>query len=162
MKFQSCIHILFLETLCRCHDAAMLISVSSLCPTAPIYSPKALMARILIVDDTEENLYLLEALLRGHGYEIRTAKNGMEALARTAESRPDLIISDILMPKMDGFALCRHWKADAALKNIPFVFYTATYTDTKDEKFALGLGADMFIVKPTDPDTFAAKIKGVL
>ena len=75
---------------------------------------------------------------------------------------PDLIISDILMPKMDGFALCRHWKADAVLKNIPFIFYTATYTDTKDETFALGLGADMFIVKPTDPDTFAAKIKGVL
>jgi hypothetical protein len=120
------------------------------------------MARILIVDDAEENLYMLEALLRGHGYEIRTAKNGMEALARTAEARPDLIISDILMPKMDGFALCRHWKADAALKAIPFVFYTATYTDTKDEKFALGLGADMFIVKPMDPEVFAAKIKGVL
>src|SRR5689334_19695552 len=107
------------------------------------------MARILVVDDTEEGLYMLGALLRGHGYEVSTAKNGVEALARTAETRPDLIISDILMPKMDGFALCRHLKSDAALKDIPFVFYTATYTDSKDEKFALDLGANMFIVKPT-------------
>ena len=86
MKFQSCIHILFLETLCRCHNAAMLIQASSLMADGTkIYCRRHFMARILIVDDTEENLYMLEALLRGHGYEIRTARNGTEALARTAE-----------------------------------------------------------------------------
>jgi signal transduction histidine kinase/FixJ family two-component response regulator len=65
---------------------------------------------------------------------------------------PDLIISDILMPDMDGFSLCRKWKADDQLKHIPFLFYTATYTDTKDEVFALSLGAERFLVKPTAPD----------
>jgi PAS domain S-box-containing protein len=120
------------------------------------------MACILIVDDSEENLYMLAALLRGHGHQVRTERNGADALAEAARERPDLIISDILMPKMDGFALCRRWKADPQLKSIPFIFYTATYTDAKDEELALNLGADMFLIKPMEPDVLVPKIKEML
>jgi CheY-like chemotaxis protein len=108
--------------------------------------------RILIVDDREDNLYLLRALLQGHGYEVDTAANGVQALAAARQDAPDLIIADILMPVMDGFTLCREWKKDESLKSIPFVFYTATYTDERDREFALSLGAERFIVKPEEPD----------
>lgn len=120
------------------------------------------MTKVLIVDDISENLYLLESLLKGNGYETISATNGDEALKLAKKDTPDLIISDILMPVMDGYSLCREWKNDAKLKKIPFVFYTATYTHHKDEEFALNLGADMFIIKPQEPDAFIAKIQKVL
>ena len=73
-----------------------------------------------------------------------------------------MIISDILMPVMDGFTLCREWKRDDRLKDVPFVFFTATYADPKDEKFAMGLGAERFIVKPQKEETFLGMIEEVL
>jgi len=110
--------------------------------------------KILIVDDKEENLYLLETLLKGNGYKVVTAKDGVEAINRLKEEPIDMIVSDILMPKMDGFQLCRECKKDDSLKKIPFIFYTATYTEKKDEEFALGLGAEKFIIKPQEPEVF--------
>ena len=107
---------------------------------------------ILIVDDNSTNLYVLKSLLESESMETITAKNGKEALAKAHSHPPDLIVSDILMPVMDGYTLCRHWKSDDQLKHIPFIFYTATYTEAKDEKFALSLGADLFIVKPQEPE----------
>jgi PAS domain S-box-containing protein len=109
------------------------------------------MPRILVADDNAENLYYLEILLKGNHYDVATARNGSEALDAALESSPDLIITDILMPVMDGFSLCREWKSNERLKRIPFVFYTATYTESKDEEFALSLGADRFVVKPQEP-----------
>jgi len=78
------------------------------------------------------------------------------------QTLPDLIVSDILMPVMDGFALCRAWKADEQFKLIPFVFYTATYTEAKDKEFALNLGADLFLVKPQEIHVFLHEIEKVL
>ncbi|NPV40376.1 MAG: response regulator [Anaerolineae bacterium] len=117
---------------------------------------------ILIVDDNEQNLYLLQVLLEGNGYRSLQAKSGNEALEIAIANPPDLVISDILMPGMDGFALCRQWKSNEILKSIPFIFYTATYTDLKDEEFSLSLGAARFIRKPAEPSRFIEIIRDVL
>jgi CheY-like chemotaxis protein len=118
--------------------------------------------KILIVDDIEENLYLLETLLKGSGYEVVTAKDGVEALQKIKKETIDMIISDILMPRMDGFQFCRECKKDESLKKIPFIFYTATYTDKEDENFALSLGAERFIIKPQEPEIFLKIFKEVI
>jgi PAS domain S-box-containing protein len=117
------------------------------------------MKRALVVDDKEENLYYLNALLTGYGYVVDTARQGAEALAAARQTPPDIVISDLLMPVMDGFTLLRHWKADPDLKRIPFIVYTATYTSAQDERLVLDLGADAFIVKPSEPDDFMARIR---
>ena len=110
--------------------------------------------RILIVDDAAVNLYILEMLLKRNNYEVVSAGDGLEALERLREGTFDMIISDILMPRMDGFQLCRECRNDPALRGIPFVFYTSTYTESKDKEFALSLGADRFIVKPMESKEF--------
>ena len=120
------------------------------------------MTRILIADDISENLYLLTSLLEGHGYEVVAAANGAEALALAQSAPPELIVTDILMPVMDGFELCRRWKQDERLKRVPFVFYTASYTDQKDERLAISLGADRFVVKPQQPEVLLQLVSEVL
>lgn len=117
------------------------------------------MTRILVADDQAQNRYYLEALLRGHGFEVVTAENGVQALGLARSAPPDLVISDILMPEMDGFELCRAWRSDERLKAIPFLFYTATYTEPKDERFAMSLGADRFLIKPMEPEALLAAIR---
>ena len=119
------------------------------------------MTRALIVDDKEENLYYLSTLLEAHGWQVECARHGAEALVKARQSPPAIVISDLLMPVMDGYTLLRHWKADARLSKAPFVVYTATYTEAQDEQLALNLGADAFILKPTEPDEFLARLKVV-
>lgn len=120
------------------------------------------MQSILIVDDNTQNLYLLEVLLKGHGFSVRSAENGALALASARLEPPDLVIADILMPVMDGFILCKEWRSDHTLAAIPFIFYTATYTDKKDEQLALSLGADRFVIKPQEPEKLMTIIREVL
>ena len=86
------------------------------------------MKHALIVDDNAENRYLLRSLLSANDFEISEAENGAVALDRARRHRPDVIISDLLMPTMDGYTLLREWKADPNLSSIPFLVYTATYT----------------------------------
>src|SRR4051794_37852120 len=119
------------------------------------------MTSVLIVDDKEENVYYLHALLSAHGCEVSSARHGAEALVIARQAPPDLVISDLLMPVMDGYTLLRHWKADARLKSKPFIVYTATYTEPEDERLALSLGADAFILKPTEPDAFLVRLDAV-
>ena len=119
------------------------------------------MTRVLIVDDKEENLYYLEALLTGNGYAVDTARHGDEALVKARQSPPDVIVSDLLMPVMDGYTLLRHWKLDPTLKRIPFIVYTATCSEPEDEQLALSLGADAFILKPVEPEDFITKLREI-
>ncbi len=119
------------------------------------------MKRALVVDDKEANAYYLSTLLSASGYEVQTARHGAEALVLARQSPPSLVISDLLMPVMDGYTLLRHWKADPRLRDAPFIVYTATYTDPEDERLALSLGADAFILKPTEPEDFLARIRAV-
>src|SRR5262245_24677462 len=119
------------------------------------------MKRVLIVDDGRENLYLLRMLLEAHGYVVDEAHHGAEALERARATPPQLIVSDLLMPVMDGYTLLRHWKADSRLRHAPFIVYTATYTAPEDEELALKLGADAFILKPAEPDDFLARLDAV-
>jgi PAS domain S-box-containing protein len=118
--------------------------------------------RILSVDDNDENLYLIETMARAHGHVVVSARNGLEALKQLAGGGFDLIVSDVLMPGMDGFQLCRTVKSDERLKHIPFVFYTATYTARQDEELGLALGASRFIVKPAEPEEFLAAVEQVV
>lgn len=120
------------------------------------------MSHLLIVDDNEQNRYLLHVLLTGHGYMVTLATDGQDALDKARHSPPDLIITDILMPGMDGYSLIHYWKSDEQLQKIPFVFYTATYTDPKDEQLALSLGANRFIIKPQEPEILLAMVAEVL
>lgn len=120
------------------------------------------MQTILIVDDNDTNLYYLETLLRGNGFAVTTARHGAEALVVARREPPALVVSDLLMPIMDGYTLLRYWKSDAALRGIPFIVYTATYTDPSDERLALDLGADAFVLKPAEPDEFLAHIRAGL
>lgn len=120
------------------------------------------MTHLLVVEDTPESSYLLVTLLRGHGYAVESAVNGREALDKARAAPPQLVISDILMPVMDGFTLCRQWMQDPQLRQIPFIFYSATYTDAQDIQFGLGLGARRFIRKPADSVEFVQTVERVL
>jgi len=120
------------------------------------------MDRVLIVDDNAENLYFLEILLKTNGWEAIKAEDGAAALAAARQSPPDLIVSDILMPIMDGYALCRQCKADERLRQIPFVFYTATYTRREDQALGLDLGAARFILKPQEPEVLIGIFRELL
>jgi diguanylate cyclase (GGDEF)-like protein len=119
------------------------------------------MTHVLIVDDKNDNLYYLQSLLKGNGYSVEVAKHGAEALVKARQHPPQIIVSDLLMPVMDGYTLLRHWRADATLQSIPFIVYTATYTEPEDEKLALSLGADAFILKPCEPEDFLARFREV-
>jgi len=120
------------------------------------------MKRVLIVDDYEVNLYLLRTVLQGHDFVVDEAHDGEEALARARQSIPDLVISDLLMPAMDGYSLLREWRADARLRDVPFIVYTATYSEPQDRKLALTLGADAYLLKSTEPAELIARIREVL
>ncbi|WP_299101588.1 sigma 54-interacting transcriptional regulator [uncultured Winogradskyella sp.] len=120
------------------------------------------MSTVLIVDDIYENLYLLRVILEKSGFDVIEAYDGKEGLEQLSKNRVDIIVSDILMPVMDGYMFCQACKKEEAYKSIPFLFYTSTYTEKLDEELALKLGAVKFLRKPTDYDKIVPIIQNVL
>ena len=120
------------------------------------------MIHVLIVEDHEQNRDLVKILLEMNGYRVTAAGNGVEALAAARRDAPDVVISDVLMPKMDGFALCRAWMQDVKLKSVPFIFYSATYVHPDDEHLALALGAVRYLIKPLEAEVFLAELRAAL
>lgn len=118
-------------------------------------------ARILIADDNPDNIDIFRTRLAAHGFEILTATDGEEALTVAREEQPDLILLDVMMPKMDGTDVCRRLKADASLPFMPIVMITAK-TASQDVVAALEAGADEYLTKPVDHGALVARVKSML
>jgi CheY-like chemotaxis protein len=117
---------------------------------------------LLVVEDVPNVLDLLAITLRFKGYPVVTARNGQEALEQIAKERPALVITDILMPTMDGYALAQHLRTDSQTRYIPIIFLSATYVSAEDKAFAMSLGAVRFIEKPIDTPDFLLTIAELL
>ncbi len=117
---------------------------------------------LLVVEDVPNILELLTVTLRFKGYPVITAGNGKEALEMIAKERPALIITDILMPIMDGYAFVQQLRTDIKTHDIPIIFLSATYTTPEDKAFALSLGAARFLEKPIDTEDFLLTIAELL
>ncbi|HYO63559.1 MAG TPA: response regulator transcription factor [Pyrinomonadaceae bacterium] len=117
--------------------------------------------RLLVVDDEPNLLRAVAASLRAEGYEVVTARNGREALVRVAETVPDLVVSDIRMPGMDGYQLARQLRESARTALVPIVFLTAK-DEVADRVEGFRAGVDAYITKPFEPDELLAVIAGIL
>ncbi|MDD5716713.1 MAG: response regulator [Sulfuricurvum sp.] len=120
------------------------------------------MKKVLLLDDNEDAVVLQTAILESDDFYVVSAMNGIEGLEKLQTFYPDIIVSDVLMPEMDGFQFCRAVKNDESLKNIPVVFYSAQYTDREDKALAEEVGAVGFIYKPIEMDEFLAIINRIL
>ena len=120
------------------------------------------MHKLLLVEDHDATLFITKALLTSHGYEVETAVNGEEALEKARKRMPDIILSDVYMPVMDGYTLCKEVKKDAHLNPIPFIFYSATFVKDEDKQFGLDLGAEAYLLKTQEPEHFMEELNGVL
>jgi len=118
-------------------------------------------AKVLIVDDEPFNVDVLEQELEDSGYEIITASNGQEALDKIKSQQPDLILLDLMMPVLDGFAVLLEIKADAFLRDIPVIIVSAEH-DSKSVVKGIKQGADDYITKPIDPEHLKSKLKDLL
>jgi len=117
---------------------------------------------ILLVDDTPKNLMILEKVLQSEGYKTFTAENGRSALKILEEHHPDLIISDIAMPVMDGYRLCYEVMKNLKTKTIHFIFYSSHYSNKNEVEFGLKLGADKYMVRPLEIKKLVKVIRTVL
>jgi CheY-like chemotaxis protein len=118
--------------------------------------------KVLIVDDNAQNLELLEVYMEGlPEVDVVTATNGLEALARVAESQPDLILLDIMMPKMSGFEVCKRLKSDPKTRDITIIMVTAL-NEMSDQERAAECGTDDYISKPIDNNALIQQVRNVL
>lgn len=117
--------------------------------------------KILVVDDAQANVELLEGMLRREGYTVHTAADGEAALAAVARERPDLILLDVMMPKLDGFEVCRRLKHDPATRLTPVVLITALQ-EREDKIHGISAGADDFLTKPVNPHELRARARSLV
>lgn len=119
------------------------------------------MQRILIVDDEPNIVLALELLMKKEGFEVRTADDGEQAFHAVGEFRPDLVLLDLMMPKMDGYEVCQRIRADASLKDVRIIMLTAKGREVEKEK-GLALGADSYITKPFSTREVVLTVKRLL
>ncbi len=117
--------------------------------------------KILLVDDEKDLVDTVSFRLKASGYDVVTAYDGQEALTKTRLEKPDLIVLDLMLPKMDGYKVCRMLKFDERYKDIPIVMFTARVQDS-DKKMGEEVGADAYITKPFDPQNLLSKVKELL
>jgi putative two-component system response regulator len=117
--------------------------------------------RILVVDDLESNLRLLEEVLTGEGYQVLLARDGEEAIDVVTREQPDLVLSDVRMPRCDGFDLCRALKSAAATRLLPVVLMTGT-AEARDRITAIEAGATDFVTKPIDQPELRARVRSLM
>jgi CheY-like chemotaxis protein len=117
---------------------------------------------ILIVEDMPNVQEMLEVILRFKGYPVVTASNGQEALEQISIQRPAMVITDILMPKMDGYSLAHSLRKNPQTRQIPIVFVSATYITQEDKRFAMSLGSVRFLEKPIDTEDFLLTVGEIL
>ena len=117
--------------------------------------------RLLVVDDEPNLLVAVGACLRAEGFDVVTARGGAEALVRVAESLPDLIVSDVRMPGVDGYQLARQLRSSSRTELVPIVFLTAK-DETSDRVEGFRAGVDAYLTKPFEPDELVAVIRGIL
>jgi DNA-binding response OmpR family regulator len=116
---------------------------------------------ILVVDDEPNIILSLQFLMKKAGYEVRTAKDGEEALAEIARAKPDLVLLDVMMPKLDGFTVCKRIRAEPAWNDVRVIMLTARGRDVEREK-GLALGADDYITKPFSTKDAIDRVAAVL
>src|SRR5450759_2298435 len=116
---------------------------------------------LLIVDDDLTSLKLLRTQLESEGHAVFEAYDGVDALALLERQRVDAVISDVLMPRMDGYRLCHEIRKHVRLHDLPIIIYTSTYTSLDDEKLALDVGADRYLKKPISVETVIAALHEV-
>jgi DNA-binding response OmpR family regulator len=117
--------------------------------------------KILVVDDEVQLVDLMKMRLEANGYEVIAAYDGQQALDKAKAQNPDLIVLDLMLPKMDGYKVCRLLKFDEKYKHIPIIMFTARAQDT-DKKIGFEVGADAYIIKPFEPQVLLGKIKELL
>lgn len=118
-------------------------------------------SKILIADDNQQNCELLEAYLAGEGYQISMAYDGQATLERVARAQPDLILLDIMMPKLSGYEVCQRLKADESTRDIPIVMVTAL-NEMGDIEKAVNAGADDFLTKPVNKLELTTRVRSLL
>lgn len=126
-----------------------------------VFMKKAPNSKILVVDDSSTNIVLLEAILNGQGYEIETAQSVKEAFQIIKKENVNLILLDLLMPKVSGYDFLKEIKNNDNTKNIPVIVVSAT-SDPESKKKSIELGAIDFINKPIDIQNFVDKIETIL
>ncbi len=133
-----------------------------LAPLARRSSDACLAAAVLVVDDHADERMLVRTIVERMGHRVVEARNGRDALDLALASAPDLILSDMLMPNMDGFEFCRRLQEHAVLRHVPFVFVTATYGEQHDREFAAEIGAARVLLKPFEAPALRAVVAEIL